>query len=86
MAPYPGMEEETMAVTCWSRIDKFPMSEYTPRTRRPLHQREPLPLQPGGPARLLRWTVAALAGLLTLAAVGLLASSATDDDRRSAVQ
>jgi hypothetical protein len=30
MAPYPGMEEDTIAVTSWSRIDKFPISEYTP--------------------------------------------------------
>jgi hypothetical protein len=29
MAPYPSMEEETMAITSWSRIDKFPMSDYS---------------------------------------------------------
>ena len=29
MAPYPGMEPETIAVTSWARIDKFPVSEYT---------------------------------------------------------
>jgi hypothetical protein len=29
MMPYPDMEEETIALTGWSRIDKFPVSEYT---------------------------------------------------------
>jgi hypothetical protein len=28
MMPYPDMEDETIAVTSWSRIDKFPVSEY----------------------------------------------------------
>ncbi|MEX1254008.1 MAG: DUF3105 domain-containing protein [Dehalococcoidia bacterium] len=28
MAPYPDMEDETIAVTSWSRIEKFPVSEY----------------------------------------------------------
>ena len=30
MAPYPEMEDETIALTAWSRIDKFPVSDYTP--------------------------------------------------------
>ena len=29
MAPYSGMEDDTIAVTSWSRIDKFPTSEFT---------------------------------------------------------
>lgn len=29
MAPYPDMEDETVALTAWSRIDKYPVSEYT---------------------------------------------------------
>lgn len=29
MAPYPDMEPDTIALTSWSRIDKFPASEYT---------------------------------------------------------
>lgn len=29
MAPYPDMEEEHIAITGWSRIDKFPVEEYT---------------------------------------------------------
>lgn len=29
MAPYPDMEEETIALTSWSRIDKFPVDEYS---------------------------------------------------------
>lgn len=29
MTPYPDMEAETVALTAWSRIDKFPVSEYT---------------------------------------------------------
>ncbi len=29
MAPYPDMEEETIALTAWSRIDKFPIGEYS---------------------------------------------------------
>ncbi|MBI4571013.1 MAG: DUF3105 domain-containing protein [Chloroflexi bacterium] len=29
MAPYPEMEDETIAITAWSRRDKFPVSEYT---------------------------------------------------------
>ncbi len=29
MMPYPDMEAETIAVTSWSRIDKFPVSEYS---------------------------------------------------------
>jgi len=30
MAPYPEMEQETIALTAWSRIDKFAASEYSP--------------------------------------------------------
>lgn len=29
MMPFPDMEEETIALTGWSRRDKFPVSEYT---------------------------------------------------------
>ena len=29
MAPYPGMEEDHIALTSWARIDKFPAGEYT---------------------------------------------------------
>jgi hypothetical protein len=29
LAPYPQMEEEMVAITSWSRRDKFPVSEYT---------------------------------------------------------
>ena len=29
MAPYPEMEDETIALTSWARIDKFPVGEYT---------------------------------------------------------
>lgn len=29
MAPYPEMEPNTIALTSWSRIDKFPTSEFT---------------------------------------------------------
>jgi hypothetical protein len=29
MAPYPDMEPETIALTAWARIDKFPVSEYS---------------------------------------------------------
>jgi hypothetical protein len=29
MSPYPGMEENTIALTAWSRLDKFPTSDYT---------------------------------------------------------
>ncbi len=29
MTPYDQMEEETIAITSWARIDKFPVSEYT---------------------------------------------------------
>jgi hypothetical protein len=29
MMPYPDMEAETIAITSWSRIDKFPVSEYS---------------------------------------------------------
>lgn len=29
MAPYPDMEPETIALTTWARIDKFPVSEYS---------------------------------------------------------
>jgi hypothetical protein len=29
MAPYTDMEADTIALTSWSRIDKFPVSEYT---------------------------------------------------------
>jgi hypothetical protein len=29
MAPYLGMEEETMALTSWSRIDMFPVEDYS---------------------------------------------------------
>ena len=29
MMPYPDMEEETIAITSWARIDKFPVSEYS---------------------------------------------------------
>ena len=28
MAPYSAMEDETIAITSWSRIDKFPVDEY----------------------------------------------------------
>ena len=28
VTPFPEMEEETVAITGWSRIDKFPVSEY----------------------------------------------------------
>jgi hypothetical protein len=30
MAPYPEMEADTIALTSWSRIDKFPTSDFTP--------------------------------------------------------
>jgi len=29
VAPYSGMEEDTIALTAWTRLDKFPVSEYT---------------------------------------------------------
>ena len=29
MMPYPDMEDETIALTTWTRIDKFPVSEYS---------------------------------------------------------
>lgn len=29
MTPYPNMEEEHIAITGWSRVDKFPVEEYT---------------------------------------------------------
>ncbi len=29
LMPYPDMEDETIAVTTWGRIDKFPVSEYS---------------------------------------------------------
>jgi len=29
MAPYPDMEADTIALTSWTRIDKFPVSEFT---------------------------------------------------------
>ncbi len=29
MTPYPDMEAETIAITAWTRIDKFPVGEYT---------------------------------------------------------
>lgn len=29
MAPYPNMEPDTIALTSWTRIDKFPVSEFT---------------------------------------------------------
>ena len=29
MAPYPDMEEETIALTSWSRLDKFPVEAYS---------------------------------------------------------
>ena len=29
MTPYADMEEETIALTSWSRIDKFAVSEYS---------------------------------------------------------
>lgn len=29
LAPYPDMEEETVALTSWSRIDKFPVADLT---------------------------------------------------------
>ncbi len=29
MMPYPSMEEETIALTSWARLDKFPVSEYS---------------------------------------------------------
>lgn len=31
MSAYAGMEAETIAVTSWTRIDKFPVSQFTPR-------------------------------------------------------
>ena len=30
LMPYPDMEADTIAITSWSRIDKFPASDYTP--------------------------------------------------------
>jgi hypothetical protein len=30
MAPYPEMEPNTIAFTAWTRLDKFPVSEFTP--------------------------------------------------------
>jgi len=30
MAPYLDMEDETIALTSWSRIDKFPVEDYSP--------------------------------------------------------
>jgi hypothetical protein len=29
LAPYPDMEDDTIAITSWSRLDKFPASELT---------------------------------------------------------
>lgn len=29
LAPYPDMEDETVAITSWTRIDKFPVAELT---------------------------------------------------------
>jgi hypothetical protein len=29
MAPYTDMEDETIALTSWSRLDKFPVAEYS---------------------------------------------------------
>ena len=29
MTPYPGMEPETIAVTSWTRLDKFPVSQFS---------------------------------------------------------
>ena len=29
MTPYPGMEPNTIALTAWSRLDKFPVSDYS---------------------------------------------------------
>ena len=29
LTPYPDMEPETIAITAWGRIDKFPVSDYT---------------------------------------------------------
>lgn len=31
MAPYLGMEDEFIALTSWSRIDKFPVADYSPQ-------------------------------------------------------
>ena len=30
LAPYPDMEADTIAITSWTRIDQFPVSEFTP--------------------------------------------------------
>lgn len=30
MTPYPDMEEDTIAITSWTRIDKFRVEDYTP--------------------------------------------------------
>ena len=29
MSPYPGMEPDTIALTAWTRLDKFPVSQFT---------------------------------------------------------
>jgi len=29
MTPYPDMEADTIAFTSWSRLDKFPMDQYS---------------------------------------------------------
>lgn len=42
MTPYPGMEAETIALTAWTRLDKFPVSELTEKRVRDFieaHQR-----------------------------------------------
>jgi len=31
MSPYPDMEPETIALTAWTRLDKFPVSQLTPQ-------------------------------------------------------
>ena len=45
---YTGMESDTIAITSWSRLDKFPVSESDQGTPAGLHRRQPQALQPGG--------------------------------------
>jgi len=30
MVPYPDMEPDTVALTAWTRLDKFPTSDFSP--------------------------------------------------------
>jgi hypothetical protein len=30
MVPYPDMEQDTIALTAWTRLDKFPVADFTP--------------------------------------------------------